>query len=85
MSTRTRLAGSRLRDFYEDPAVPASSGEDRARRCVRVAGAGSHAVPVMLRPLGRVFCHWLSATSTLLVQARKTLGVWELVHPAGTA
>jgi len=39
----------------------------------------------MLRPLGRVFCHWLSATSTLLVQARKTLGVWELVHPAGTA
>jgi hypothetical protein len=38
MSTRTRLAGSGLRDFYEDPAVPASSGPDRARRLVHPAG-----------------------------------------------
>ena len=29
--TMTR-SGNTLRDFYEDPAVPASSGPDRARR-----------------------------------------------------
>jgi len=31
-SARTRPASASLRDFYEDPAVPASSGPDRARR-----------------------------------------------------
>jgi SAM-dependent methyltransferase len=39
--------------------------------CVRVAGARYHDVPALLRPLDRVFCHWPSAASILLVQARK--------------
>ena len=43
----------------------------------RVAGARYHDVPAVLRPLDRLFCHWPSAASILLVQARKhhqTLG-----------
>jgi SAM-dependent methyltransferase len=32
MTPPTRLSGGRLADFYEDPAVPASSGPDRAHR-----------------------------------------------------
>lgn len=40
--------------------------------CVRVEGACYHDVPVPLRPLDRLFCHWPSAASILLVQARKT-------------
>jgi SAM-dependent methyltransferase len=39
--------------------------------CVRVAGARYHDVPTVLRPLDRIFCHWPSAASILLVQARK--------------
>ncbi|HUZ54671.1 MAG TPA: methyltransferase domain-containing protein [Streptosporangiaceae bacterium] len=39
--------------------------------CVRVAGARYHDVPAVLRPLDRIFCHWPSAASILLVQARK--------------
>jgi SAM-dependent methyltransferase len=38
---------------------------------VRVCGARYHDVPALLRPLDRVFCHWPSAASILLVQARK--------------
>lgn len=37
--------------------------------CVR--GARYHDVPAPLRPLDRLFCHWPSAASILLVQARK--------------
>jgi ubiquinone/menaquinone biosynthesis C-methylase UbiE len=33
---RTAVAGRGLRDFYEDPAVPLSSGPDRARRQARM-------------------------------------------------
>lgn len=40
--------------------------------CVKVAGARYHDVPALLRPLDRVFCHWPSAASILLVHARKT-------------
>lgn len=39
---------------------------------VRVTGARYHDVPAALRPLDRLFCHWPSAASILLVQARKT-------------
>ncbi len=39
--------------------------------CVRVAGARYHDVPAVLRPLDLIFCHWPSAASILLVQARK--------------
>jgi ubiquinone/menaquinone biosynthesis C-methylase UbiE len=38
---------------------------------IRVAGARYHDVPAVLRPLDRLFCHWPSAASILLVQARK--------------
>ena len=37
----------------------------------RFAGARYHDVPAALRPLDRLFCHWPSAASILLVQARK--------------
>lgn len=40
--------------------------------CVKVAGARYHDVPTVLRPLDRLFCHWPSAASILLVHARKT-------------
>lgn len=40
--------------------------------CVKVAGARYHDVPAALRPLDRLFCHWPSAASILLVHARKT-------------
>ncbi len=40
-------------------------------RTVRVRGARYHDVPGPLRPLDRLFCHWPSAASILLVQARK--------------
>lgn len=39
--------------------------------CVKVAGARYHDVPAPLRPLDRLFCHWPSAASILLVHARK--------------
>lgn len=38
----------------------------------KVAGARYHDVPAVLRPLDRLFCHWPSAASILLVRARKT-------------
>ena len=38
---------------------------------LRVRGARYHDVPAPLRPLDRLFCHWPSAASILLVQARK--------------
>lgn len=38
---------------------------------VSVRGARYHDVPTALRPLDRLFCHWPSAASILLVQARK--------------
>jgi SAM-dependent methyltransferase len=38
---------------------------------VRVRGARYHDVPAGLRPLDGLFCHWPSAASILLVQARK--------------
>jgi SAM-dependent methyltransferase len=44
---------------------------------IRVAGARYHDVPAVLRPVDRLFCHWPSAASILLVQAHKghrTLG-----------
>jgi SAM-dependent methyltransferase len=40
--------------------------------CVKVAGARYHDVPAVLRPLDRLFCHWPSAASILLIHARKT-------------
>jgi 2-polyprenyl-3-methyl-5-hydroxy-6-metoxy-1,4-benzoquinol methylase len=40
-------------------------------RTVRVRGARYHDVPSPLRPVDRLFCHWPSAASILLVQARK--------------
>jgi SAM-dependent methyltransferase len=40
--------------------------------CVKVAGASYHDVPAPLRPADRLFCHWPSAASILLVHARKT-------------
>jgi len=40
-------------------------------RCVTVAGARYHDVPLPLGPLDRAFCHWPSAASILLVHARK--------------
>ena len=39
--------------------------------CVHITGARYHDVPAMLRPLDRLFCHWPSAASILLVQAQK--------------
>jgi SAM-dependent methyltransferase len=38
---------------------------------LRVRGARYHDVPALLRPLDRLFCHWPSAASILLVQARR--------------
>jgi ubiquinone/menaquinone biosynthesis C-methylase UbiE len=46
---------------------------------VRVAGARYHDVPALLRPLDRLFCHWPSAASILLVQAAKQHRTPELV------
>lgn len=43
----------------------------RGFACERVAGAPYHDVPRPLRPLDRLFCHWPSAASDLLVQARR--------------
>lgn len=40
-------------------------------QAVSVRGARYHDVPAALRPLDRLFCHWPSAASILLVQARK--------------
>lgn len=40
-------------------------------RTIRVRGARYHDVPGPLRPVDRLFCHWPSAASILLVQARK--------------
>ena len=40
-------------------------------RTEQVRGARYHDVPAALRPLDRLFCHWPSAASILLVQARK--------------
>ncbi len=40
--------------------------------CVRVAGARYHDVPPILRPADRLFCYWPSASSILLVHARKS-------------
>ena len=39
--------------------------------CVAVRGARYHDVPAALRPVDRLFCHWPSAASILLVRARK--------------
>ncbi len=39
---------------------------------IAVSGARYHDVPLPLRPLDRLFCHWPSAASILLVRARKT-------------
>jgi len=44
----------------------------RGFTCERVCGAPYHDVPRALRPLDRWLCHWPSAASILLVQARRT-------------
>jgi 2-polyprenyl-3-methyl-5-hydroxy-6-metoxy-1,4-benzoquinol methylase len=44
----------------------------RGFTCERVDGAPYHDVPMVLRPLDRLMCHWPSAASILLVQARRT-------------
>jgi len=43
----------------------------RGFACERIRGAPYHDVPRPLRPLDRVLCHWPSAASILLVQARR--------------
>jgi SAM-dependent methyltransferase len=43
----------------------------RGFACERVCGAPYHDVPRPLRPLDRWLCHWPSAASILLVQARR--------------
>jgi SAM-dependent methyltransferase len=43
----------------------------RGFACERVCGAPYYDVPRPLRPLDRVLCHWPSAASILLVQARR--------------
>ena len=43
----------------------------RGFACERICGAPYHDVPRPLRPLDRVLCHWPSAASILLVQARR--------------
>ena len=43
----------------------------RGFTCERVCGAPYHDVPRPLRPLDRWLCHWPSAASILLVQARR--------------
>jgi SAM-dependent methyltransferase len=43
----------------------------RGFACERVCGAPYHDVPRPLRPLDRALCHWPSAASILLVQARR--------------
>jgi SAM-dependent methyltransferase len=43
----------------------------RGFESVHVAGARYHDVPRPLRPLDRMFCHWPSAASILLVRASK--------------
>ncbi len=45
---------------------------DRGFHCERVAGAPYHDVPRPMRPLDRLMCHWPSAASILLVEARRT-------------
>lgn len=40
-------------------------------QCAAVRGARYHDVPAALRPVDRLFCHWPSAASILLVHARK--------------
>jgi SAM-dependent methyltransferase len=47
---------------------------------IRVAGARYHDVPAVLRPLDRLFCHWPSAASILLVRARKQRRTPRRVH-----
>ncbi|HWG15532.1 MAG TPA: class I SAM-dependent methyltransferase [Streptosporangiaceae bacterium] len=44
----------------------------RGFACERIRGAPYHDVPRPLRPLDRALCHWPSAASILLVQARKS-------------
>jgi SAM-dependent methyltransferase len=44
----------------------------RGFACERVCGAPYYDVPRPLRPLDRMLCHWPSAASILLVQARRT-------------
>ena len=44
----------------------------RGFTCERVCGAPYHDVPRPLRPLDRWLCHWPSAASILLVQARRS-------------
>jgi len=44
----------------------------RGFACERVCGAPYHDVPRPLRPLDRWLCHWPSAASILLVQARRS-------------
>jgi SAM-dependent methyltransferase len=43
----------------------------RGFACERICGAPYHDVPRPLRPLDRWLCHWPSAASILLVQARR--------------
>jgi SAM-dependent methyltransferase len=43
----------------------------RGFTCERVDGAPYHVVPGVLRPVDRLLCHWPSAASILLVQARR--------------
>jgi 2-polyprenyl-3-methyl-5-hydroxy-6-metoxy-1,4-benzoquinol methylase len=43
----------------------------RGFTCERVEGAPYQDVPLVLRPLDRLLCHWPSAASILLVQARR--------------
>lgn len=43
----------------------------RGFACERICGAPYHDVPRPLRPLDRWLCHWPSAASVLLVQARR--------------
>ena len=44
----------------------------RGFTCERICGAPYHDVPRPLRPLDRWLCHWPSAASILLVQARRS-------------
>jgi len=44
----------------------------RGFACERICGAPYHDVPRPLRPLDRWLCHWPSAASILLVQARRS-------------
>ncbi len=60
-----------IQPVFSEVSLRSVFGRPYGLDCVRVYGATYHDVPAGLRPLDRLFCHWPSAASILLVRARK--------------